>query len=248
MSILLASWLKYEKGERVIAYDFESPESRMMNRRNQDLDLLKNGAPTLSRFVGENTDFYPMGAIKAKETGYSMQDLQNIATNIRKAKQTGEGYIICDFPGRFINKEAVFTLVQENLVDLIVFPLQPEQQSITSMFVVNKFLREPGFIKNGGDQKILCFWNMVSRNDRRGNQDVCSGYENILTSMNIPISTTRINYVDSVKRPPTYQSMVTTTVCYPRLNMLKAFPPLDGQNKPYIENLFEEIKSLVDVI
>lgn len=250
-SILLASWLKYKLKERVVAYDFESPESRMMNKRNQDLLFLSNESPTLTRFVGENKDFYPMGAIKARTEGYTKEDLKVIATNIAKAKQSGSGYIICDFPGRFESKEAVYTLTRSGLIDIMVFPIQPEEQSIASMFSINNILNTPGFFSASSEktkQEIYCFWNMVTKNDRNLKQDLLGRYETVMTNMQIPFSPVRINFVDTVKRLPTQQNMVVSTVCYPELNIIKAFPPRDDSKTPYIELLFHEIKDRVDAV
>lgn len=248
-SIMLASWLKYKLGERVFAYDFESPESRMVNRRNQDLNFLKMGSPILNYFIGDNKDFYPIGPIKARHEGYSPNDLDAIAKSLLQAKNTGnDGYIICDFPGRFESKEAVYTLVKRGLIDLMVFPIQPEEQSIASMFVINNYIKQPNFITTGKKQSIYCFWNMVTRNDRVGKQDILGNYELLFEKMNIPFSKTRIHFVDSVKRLPTHQSMVVSTLCYPEINLIKAFPPVAGSEEPYINNLFREIKELADAV
>ena len=249
MSILLASWLKYEKKERVVAYDFESPESRMMNKRNTDLSLLKMKDQTLMK-LSDGNDFYPMGAIKGKPQGYTEGDLRKIADSIARAKDTGEGYIICDFPGRFEAKEAVYEITRRGLIDLMVFPIQQEDQSVASMLSVNKILKEPGFI-NGpsgkSTQDVLCFWNMVTKNDIHKEASK-QQYELMFSMMGIPVSKTRIRYADTVKRSASAPVFVTTTVCYPKQFMLRAFPPEQGQDYPYIENLFMEIKERLDKI
>lgn len=250
MSILFASWLKYYMKQRVFAYDFESPESRMVYKRNKDLQALEQKTQSLTHFV-ESMDFYPIGAIQGKPGGYSNADLNRIADGLEQAKSTGEGYIICDFPGRFESKEAVYTLVRRGLIDLIVFPIQPEEQSVASMLMINQYLRDPSFVLRDGQpshQEIMCFWNMVTYNDRRGKQDILANYEKVLDVMKIHVSPTRIRFVDTVKRPSSSAVMVTTTICYPRFNIMKTFPPDEGETIPYIEKLFQEIKDKVDSI
>lgn len=251
MSILLASWLKYEKGERVLAYDFESPESRMMDKRNADLTALKMNTPILTKLCEGIKEYYPMAPVKGKSMGFTDKEIARIVDGLRMAKESGEGYIICDFPGRYQGKEPVVAIVKAGLIDLMAFPVQPEDQSITSLFIMKKILSEKGYFdKDSGKtaQDIMCFWNMISRNDKRGKQDIVAAYEDIFKAMNIPCAKTRINYVDTVKRSVTQPRFVTTTVCYPRLFMQQAFPPSQelGDGKPYIENLFEEIKARVD--
>lgn len=252
MSILFASWLKYFMNERVIAFDFETPESRMLAKRTSDLDLLKMQSSRLKDLVGGNNDFYNIGAIKARRPeGYTDQELEAIANGLQKAKDSGPGYIICDFPGRFEKREAIFHLACRGLIDLMCFPIEPEEQSVTSLFVINQILGRPDFFINlppDHKQEILCFWNKVTRNDNRSKQDIIPKYEKMLNTMSIPISPTRINFVDTVKRNSSAAVFVTTTVCYPRANVIKAFPAREGETKPYIENLFQEIKDRVDLL
>lgn len=250
VSIMFASWLKYHKKERVVAYDFETPESRMLNKRNADLGILKLKTASLSKFT-EGDDFYPVGAIKGRPEGYTEKELDAIATSLGKAKQSGPGYIICDFPGRFEKREAVYHLAKCGLVDLFVFPIVPEEQSVTSLFVITNMLRQKRFFQGVPDdyhQETLCFWNMVTRNDFRNGMDIIPKYEAMISAMGIPISPTRVKFADSVKRISSAPVFVTTTVAYPRSNFLRAFPPLPGEDKPYIENLFQEIKDRVDAV
>lgn len=254
MSILFASWLKYYLGERVVAFDFETPESRMLAKRNQDLTLLQMQSSRLKDLVAGNEDFYRIGAIKARRPeGYTDQELEAIANGLEQAKASGPGYIICDFPGRFEKREAIFYLACRGLIDLMCFPIEPEEQSVTSLFVINQILKRPDFFINmpaGHKQEILCFWNKVTRNDSRSKQDIIPKYEQMLNALStpIPVSPTKINFVDTVKRNSSAAVFVTTTVCYPRANVIKAFPARDGGTKPYIENLFQEIKDRVDSI
>lgn len=249
MSILLASWLKYELHERVIVYDFESPEPRLLNKRNYDISLLQNKNQVLTE-LSKGNDFYPIGRIPAYPQGYSEAALMRIVDGIEQSKATGDGYIICDFPGRFEAREAIYSIASRGLIDLIAFPIQQEDQSIASMLAICKILRQPGFIEgtsNKDSQDILCFWNMITRNDTRSKIDNLGKYEVLFKAMNIPVSRTRVRYTDTVKRNSSAPVFVTTTVCYPKQFMLRAFPPEEkGSDKPYIEALFQEIKDRVD--
>ncbi len=244
MSIIFSSWLKYHMHERVVAYDFESPESRMMNKRRSDLTVLSLGAQSLKRFC-ESEDYYPIGAIKTKPDGFTDADLQTIAKRMREAKASGDGYIVCDFPGHFERRDAIFTLAKEKLIDLVVFPVQPEEQSVASMYVVNKILRGLGYDAQGKN-RVMCFWNMVTRNDNRNKQDIIPEYEKDFNLLGIPVAKTKVKFADTFKRSSSAPVFITTTVCYPRANVVKACPPEAGQNVPYIENLFQEIKDCAD--
>ena len=247
-SIILGSWLSYHLKERVIAYDFESPEQRMMNKRNSDLNFIKSKSPTLIKYC-EGLTPYPIGAIRPSANGYTLEELDVIERNFRKARSSGDGYIICDFPGRFGAQEAVYRLTAAGLIDLMVFPIQPEEQSIQSMLIINKFLTNPRFFHDPGYcQKVMCFWNMVTRNDfgKRTKTDIMGTYEKIFSMLHIPVSPTRVRFADTMKRSSNSPVFVTTTVCYPRPNIFKAFPPKEGSDIPYIENLFQEMKDRLD--
>lgn len=249
-SILLASWLSYHMKERVFAYDFESPEQRMMNKRKADLHTLEAKSSLLAKMC-EGLEPYPIGAIRPAANGYTSQELDVIERNFRKAKASGDGYIICDFPGRFGAQEAVYRLSAAGLIDLMAFPVVPEEQSVQSMFIINKFLSNPKFyLVPDYRQQVMCFWNMVTRNDsgKRSKTDIMGQYEKLFAMLHIPVSPTRIRFVDTMKRSSGQSFFVTTTVCYPRAFVARAFPPLDNADVPYIENLFQEMKDRLDGI
>ena len=248
ISILLMSCLCYNWKQKVYAFDFESPESRLYNKRKTDLSILDLGPSVLSK-LSEGNDFYTIARVKRSPEGYSPKQLNDIAESLKKAKAEGDGYLICDFPGRFEKREAVHYLASRGLIDLFVFPLEPEDQSITSMLVVNEILNKKDFfvgLPQGHKQEVMCFWNKVTRNDQRNKMEIIPKYEKMFEAMGIPVSKTRINMVDTIKRTASAPVFVTTTVCYPRMNMLKAFPPCLGEDWPYIENLFREIKDRAD--
>lgn len=248
ISILLMSCLCYNWKQKVYALDFESPESRLYNKRKTDLNILKLGDSALSK-LSDGNDFYTVMPVKRSPEGYSPKQLNEIAESLKKAKAAGEGYIICDFPGRFEKREAVYYLASRGLIDLFVFPIEPEDQSITSMLVVNEILNRKDFfvgMPEGHKQQVMCFWNKVTRNDLKNKMEIIPQYERMFETMGIPVSKTRINMVDTIKRTASAPVFVTTTVCYPRMNILKAFPPRPGEDRPYIENLFQEIKDRAD--
>ena len=167
--------------ERVFAYDFESPEQRMMNKRKADLHTLEAKSSLLAKMC-EGLEPYPIGAIRPAANGYTSQELDVIERNFRKAKASGDGYIICDFPGRFGAQEAVYRLSAAGLIDLMAFPVVPEEQSVQSMFIINKFLSNPKFyLVPDYRQQVMCFWNMVTRNDsgKRSKTDIMGQYEKL---------------------------------------------------------------------
>lgn len=254
---LFASWLAYVKKEKVIVLDFDFPGYQMYNMRNIDSILLQNGDPKLTLLVGDNKP-YKVERVMAKSKGYTDEQLKEIVTNMRKLKEKPDGYVLCDFPGSFLKNGACYQLINERLIDLVVFPIDTDRQSVSSMlnifYIMNDPSKMPGLFSRKEDlsagkeagvqtplhaQKVLALWNKETQNERsKGNRDWYGPTERLLKQMGIPICRTRMRNIEILRRDPPTFGFIRNTVCWPSDNV--------KQRCPYIEDIFDEIKARLD--
>ena len=209
----------------------------MMNMRNRDLAVLGSGNDYLRQFV-EGDRFFPIGNVKGNYLGYSNVELQKIASNIRRIKEAGEGYVLLDFPGRFLQSDPAYYLTKEGLLDLIVFPISTDAQSISSALNIVHMLRNPKMFPKGADQKFLFMWNFETENERKGRKDWYDTFVHLFDDMDIRVASTKMRNIEILRRDPPTFGFVRNTVCWPEVNV--------RMRCPYVESLFEEIKAIVD--
>ena len=234
---MFASWLAYDQRKDVCVLDFDFPGFQMMNMRRLDEKVLEQGGSQLSVFAEGNTPF-PIYAAKANYNGYSLQQLEEIASKVRKFRQSGNGYLLCDFPGRFLRNDPAYHIIKEGLMDLVVFPIDTDRQSITSMLNIHGIIRNPSMMTRGKDQRLLVLWNKETQNERKGNRDWYAAYDPLFKQMDIQVCGTRMRNIEILRRDPPTFGFVRNTVCWPVLNV--------QQRCPYIVDIFREIKERLD--
>lgn len=236
-SVLMASWLAYHEGRKVYVIDFDYPGYQMMNMRNRDLQILKAGGNQLSVLSAGN-DFYTIGKVKGNYQGYTRGELATIAENIVRLRGSGDGYVILDFPGRFMQNDPVYHLMRLELLDLVVFPIDTDIQSITSALNVNALLKDPSKFPSGKDQQVLLMWNRETANERAGRRDWYATYDSLFSRMRLPVAGVRMRNIEILRRDPPTFGFVRNTVCWPEANV--------ARRCPYVGDLFREILMRLD--
>ncbi|MBR6881741.1 MAG: ParA family protein [Bacteroidales bacterium] len=235
-SSMFASWLAYAKKEKVYVFDFDFPGYQMTNMRNRDLGTFEKGDNQLAQLASGN-DFFQIAQIPGDYKGYKDAHLQDIAEKISGMKKL-DGYAVMDFPGRFLKCDPAYYLIKVGLIDLIVFPITTDIQSISSALNLTNIIRNPKSIPGGKDQSILYMWNMETANERKGKKDWYATYDHLFESMNIPVASFRMRDIEILRRDPPTFGFVRNTLCWPEVNV--------KMRCPYVEDLFSEIKQTLD--
>lgn len=240
-SVLFASWLRYSQHEDVTVMDFDFPSYHICDMRRIDELLCVPENKIFYRMCRESLPPYPV--VKVPGQGeYTDQELASMVDEMRRRKETGSGYIILDFPGRYRPNDPVFVLAVAGLIDLVVFPITSDLQSRVSALNVNATMHRPQFKSMSGKpdgQQCLFFWNNVSQSELRAKDIRYNSYNKALESIGARIAKTQMKDIIVSRRDPNNPlGFIRSTMCFPEMNIRRYCP--------YIEDLFREIRELLD--
>lgn len=234
-NMLFASWLAYEKGQRVMVQDFDYPSYQFFKTRQHELELIKSD-PNFAKMVV--SDPYPLGRVFGKEA-FTREELLAIIEQVR-SQSNGEGYYIMDFPGRFLPNDPVHALAMAGLIDFCIFPVDTDRQSRSSALFVNSVLNNPKILARCGKtfQETMVLWNRETSQERRGSRDFYALADETFKSIGIPVCSTRCREILSFRRDGDVFGFFRSTVCYPKINIKRT--------APWLEDIFEEILARIN--
>ena len=214
-NMLLASWLKYEKGLRTAVLDFDSPEFNLSYTRKRELKYLQDKGLT-----PDEKQLYPILEIEDYESRKSLQVVRNLMIDAAGSLDV----LILDFGGSFNDGDPVLDLVQAGLVDLIVIPLEMDGMILSSGKSLASVLEQLG-------QKTLLFFNKVHGKEK---PQLYIELERWLVEDGLTVSTHRIKNTVKLRRDADNGSnFLRSTVSFPCKEMQEINPELI--------QLFEEV-------
>ena len=214
-NMLLASWLKYEKGLRTAVLDFDSPEFNLSYTRKRELKYLQDKGLT-----PDEKQLYPILEIEDYESRKSLQVVRNLMIDAAGSLDV----LILDFGGSFNDGDPVLDLVQAGLVDLIVIPLEMDGMILSSGKSLASVLEQLG-------QKTLLFFNKVHGKEK---PQLYVELERWLAEAGLTVSTHRIKNTVKLRRDADNGSnFLRSTVSFPCKEMQEINPELI--------RLFEEV-------
>jgi len=247
LTALFSSWLAYQEKERVMALDLDFPSFQLDAMRQNDLKVYNTmakdfPASPVVRLCQQNEPF-PLGKINEKNSMFTQSDLVNIGNTLSGLRKK-EGYLLLDFPGRYFGgdekgrgEDAISFLSRNGLIDLVVFPIDSDRQSIASALEISYRIRKAAK-EAGRTQDVLFLWNREAQKERAGRKDWYGESEKKFESMGIPVAGDRIHEILIARRDIGTFGFIRNTLCWPRQNVAKACSN--------IENIFKEVKARVD--
>ena len=143
-NVLLASYIKYRLGKRVMVLDFDFPEFNLSHMRERDLLYLeREGIPF------HEEEFYPIERVRKK----TARDIRALAKQFELFSAELD-YLILDFPGSFSADDPVCQLLLDGHIDLMVIPVELDPMIIASMRSLSHILQE-------NKQRTRLFFNRV---------------------------------------------------------------------------------------
>lgn len=214
-NMLLASWLKYEKGLRTAVLDFDSPEFNLSYTRKRELKYLQDKGLT-----PDEKQLYPILEIEDYESRKSLQVVRNLMIDAAGSLDV----LILDFGGSFNDGDPVLDLVQAGLIDLVVIPLEMDGMILSSGKSLASVLEQLG-------QKTLLFFNKVHGKEK---PQLYVELERWLAEDGLTVSTHRIKNTVKLRRDADNGSnFLRSTVSFPCKEMQEINPELI--------RLFEEV-------
>lgn len=230
LTALFSCYLAYKLHKPVFVMDMDYPSYQMYNIRQTDLDILRNKpeAP-LNRFYDGSAPFR-VGKT-AGQDAFTPAQLDAIERSLRRQLE-GEGYFLIDFPGRFLPNDPVYHFVRKGLINLVVFPIDTDRQSLVSALNTNREMQRI----SAGRQKTAFLWNKeaVSERKRGTIEDMTAG----LRDSGLTVIDGHLRDIIIARRDAKTFGFIRNSVCWPQANISRACG--------YIEEIFDQIKALVD--
>lgn len=234
-TIMFASFLAYEHGAKVLVVDFENPNPRLDNVRENELKMLADPKSALSRFGQAHEipkEFYVIHTpLKNVDYAYTQENAERMRESIWALISSKKfDYILFDFPGLLINDSPAYDCCVHGQVDLVAVPIDTEPMTRRASVMTCSFLQNC-------KTDVVAFWNNVSTADinRKGFLDVG---EIIFQRRNIPVMKDRIKHFVKAGRDSSENLFVRSSVCWPKRYIELACPSLIG--------LYEDLKKRLD--
>jgi cellulose biosynthesis protein BcsQ len=204
LTVLMASWLHYEKGYDVAVIDCDFPQLSIHNMRERDLALAlgdefyKGMIYELFTRLGKKA--YP---VVGSSTGNAIDD----AEKIMEESETGFDIVFFDLPGTMNNEELIHTLAH---MDYIIAPIVADRVELES--TLDYLIAVKDNIVATGKSNIKgvhLFWNKV---DGREKSELYEVYEGVINELGFPILKTflpnsvRFRHEQNIEHKPLFRS------------------------------------------
>lgn len=115
-NVLLASYLRYELGHRVLFLDFDAPSFNACLIRSKEL-------PSIT----DESALYPIQKVE----GQSQDRILSVVRNISNLKDQID-YVVCDFRGSFSQEDPVLIFAQYGILNKVIIPMELDQTILSS--------------------------------------------------------------------------------------------------------------------
>lgn len=240
-SVMFASWLAYHEGARVVVFDLETPEPRIVKLRESELALLEDSGSWLSRFVSKlpedarDRKLYDIYAPGEPMESYEVSSIQTVLDELWRFTTLHSreyDYGIFDFPGVFVEWSPAFKCIESGLVDLTVVPVDVDSTTRREGIITAKLIKDNG-------ERVMAFWNNISLEDIRRPGFLESG-EEIFGRYGVEFHDVRIKTFLKAKRDSDSRLFVKSTVCWPDRYVEMACPQ--------VADLYANLKRRLDSI
>lgn len=235
LTALFASWLAYGMRQEVRVMDCDYPSYQLWNMQQRDVKALREGMR--DRYIGQSlaqmcagNEYYNVGKMVGRDI-YSQAELEAIVDHVAKLRSARGGYMLMDFPGRFLPSDPVTWLSAKGQLDLVVFPVDSDRQSFASALATHAKMREYG-------QRCAVLLNRETAVERKSKTDRYAMAAAEFGRLGVPVIGTRVREMLIARRDSTSQGFIRNTLCWPQQNIDRACP--------WIVDAFAEIRSLAD--
>lgn len=233
---MLASYLAYGLGKKVVVLDYDTPTHHLYQRRQEENGFVEsNPDAAVSKFLAaeesRGTCRPPYDIIRFDVPSCSLDDAKDFFKIKKQYEQQGIEYLIVDFPGRFDGAAIAQKLLCMKAADLVVVPVDTDRQTLESALLICSNLRVNCF-----DNAVL-FWNRVKAADRKRMADAFPKAEKPFRDLGYDFSEYWINDFVKAGRDSFSKFFVRSTLCWPEVNA--------RLSSPNLQNLYDDLISRV---
>ena len=123
-NMLLASYLKYVLGKRVLVLDLDAPGYNLSSTREREADGILQENHSL-----EANNLYPIRKIEDLSRSHIKEEIADL-----RNLEEGYDYMVIDCPGSLVQTDASFQMLAAGVFTLIVIPMDIDWMSIASSY------------------------------------------------------------------------------------------------------------------
>lgn len=211
LTVLMASYLYYVRGLKVLVVDCDYPQYSIKEMRDRDVAIMKLNAAFKKNFVEQGRNPYPILITKPEDA----------LTKVKTRVENGEEYdlVLFDLPGTINNPGVAKTV---SLMDYIFCPVAADKLILESSLAFAMKVRDEIMTLNGCSIKqMFMVWNLV---DARERTDLYDRYEEVFEEQLLPTLKTRLPDTKRFRREGSKdaaRAVFRSTFLPPDKNLLK---------------------------
>lgn len=189
-NVLLASYLKYELGQRVLFLDFDAPSFNACLIRSKELSS-----------VTDESALYPIQKVEDQSQGRILTVVRNIS-NLKDQID----YVVCDFRGSFSQEDPVLIFAQYGILNKVVIPMEMDQTILSSANTL-------ATVFNYTHQDVLLFFNRVYGKE---NPQMYDEVKRMFSEKGFKVSDNAVRNAVNLRRDMGSVRHLRSTVMFPR--------------------------------
>ncbi len=209
LSLLLAGYLAYAKGQKVCVLDFDSPSYHFSDIRRGEDRILENPRSPLSIWLRDNPSrVAPYDVLRVPVSRSDRFDPVQTIAYIDNVCSGDCDWLIYDFPGRFTKDEIVSVLAANGWIDFVAIPMDTDSQSRRSALVIGDAMVRSGI-------PCAAFWNKVSSYEAKGSGVRFRRGAQPFERRGIPVMDEAVREIKRISRDSDEMLFVRSTYCFP---------------------------------
>ncbi|MBP5567009.1 MAG: ParA family protein [Bacteroidales bacterium] len=213
-NMLLASYLKYVLGKRVMVLDLDAPGYNLTSTREREADGMLQADAAF-----DMDSLYPIRKVEDLTRSHIRAEIADL-----KNLEPDYDYVIIDSPGSLVQTDASFQMLAAGVFTMLAIPMDVDGMSIASSYSLGEVCKSLG-------QPFLLFFNKVYWQEKK---DLYAQYEAFFAEGGMKVSGHRIKNSVKLRRDADgAAAYMRSSVCFP-IKEIKA-------TVPEIIELFEEV-------
>lgn len=213
-NMLLASYLKYVLGKRVMVLDLDAPGYNLTSTREREADGMLQADAAF-----DMDSLYPIRKVEDLTRSHIRAEIADL-----KNLEPDYDYVIIDSPGSLVQTDASFQMLAAGVFTMLAIPMDVDGMSIASSYSLGEVCKSLG-------QPFLLFFNKVYWQEKK---DLYAQYEAFFAEGGMKVSGHRIKNSVKLRRDADgAATYMRSSVCFP-IKEIKA-------TVPEIIELFEEV-------
>ena len=204
-NMLMASYLKFVKGKKVMVLDLDAPGYNLSSTREREIDGMMQANPSF-----DVKTLFPVRKITDLTRANTKREVEEL-----RDRYSAYDYVIVDCPGSLMEYDVFFQMLMAEVFALVAIPMDVDGMSIASSYSL-------GEICKGRGQKFMLFFNKVYGKEKMAIYDE---YEAFFAEGGMKVSAHKIKNTVKFRRDADgAAAFMRSSICFP-VKQIKATVP-----------------------